>query len=136
MVSMSQTFRLAVLPGDGIGPEVTAQALTVLDAIGKRYGVAFERQEYDLGARRYHATGEILPGDVLDEIRETDAILLGAIGDPSVPAGVLERGLLLTGRSEERRVGKEGRPLGGAHQYEKDGKRKNSRRAAEGSQRR
>lgn len=96
MVSMSQTFRLAVLPGDGIGPEVTAQALTVLDAIGKRYGVAFERQEYDLGARRYHATGEILPGDVLDEIRETDAILLGAIGDPSVPAGVLERGLLLT----------------------------------------
>jgi len=83
--------RLAVIPGDGIGPEVTAEALGVLDAVLP--GV--DKTEYDLGARRYHATGEALPDSVLDELRGYDAILLGAIGDPSVPSGVLERGLLL-----------------------------------------
>ncbi|CAM3016405.1 3-isopropylmalate dehydrogenase [Skermania piniformis] len=87
-------MKLAVIPGDGIGPEVVAQALDALDAV--RPGVA--RTEYDLGARRYHRTGELLPDSVLDEIRGHDAILLGAIGDPSVPSGVLERGLLLTMR--------------------------------------
>ena len=84
-------MRLAVIPGDGIGPEVTAEALGVLDAVLP--GV--DKTEYDLGARRYHATGEALPDSVLDELRGYDAILLGAIGDPSVPSGVLERGLLL-----------------------------------------
>ena len=97
---MPRTVSLAVVPGDGIGPEVTAQALAVLDAVAPRHDVAFERTEYDLGARRWHATGETLPQSALDEIRGHDAILLGAIGDPSVPSGVLERGLLLKLRFE------------------------------------
>jgi len=97
---MTRTFSLAVVPGDGIGPEVTAQALAVLDVVAPRHDVAFERTEYDLGARRWHATGETLPQSALDDIRGHDAILLGAIGDPSVPSGVLERGLLLKLRFE------------------------------------
>jgi 3-isopropylmalate dehydrogenase len=84
-------MKLAVIAGDGIGPEVIGEALKVLDAVLP--GV--EKTEYDLGARRYHATGEILPDSVLEELKGHDAILLGAIGDPSVPSGVLERGLLL-----------------------------------------
>ena len=91
----NQSFTLAVVGGDGIGPEVTAEALKVLDAVSAAAGVSFERTEYDLGARRWHATGETLPDTVLDEIRGHDAILLGAVGDPAVPSGVLERGLLL-----------------------------------------
>ena len=88
------TLKLAVIPGDGIGPEVIAEAVKVLDAVAP--GSA--KTEYDLGARRYHATGELLPDTVLDELRGHDAILLGAIGDPSVPPGLLERGLLLSAR--------------------------------------
>jgi 3-isopropylmalate dehydrogenase len=88
------TIRLAVIPGDGIGVEVTAEALKVLQAV-LPFDVKLETTEYDLGARRYHATGETLPDGVLDELKQYDAILLGAIGDPSVPSGVLERGLLL-----------------------------------------
>ena len=97
---MTQTFSLAVVAGDGIGPEVTAQALSVLDVVAPQHGVAFDRTEYDLGARRWHATGETLPPTVTEEIRGHDAILLGAIGDPTVPSGVLERGLLLKLRFE------------------------------------
>jgi 3-isopropylmalate dehydrogenase len=92
---MTRTYSLAVVAGDGIGPEVTSQALKVLDVVAPSYDIAFEATDYDLGARRYHATGEVLPDSVLEEIRGHDAILLGAIGDPSVPSGVLERGLLL-----------------------------------------
>ena len=93
---MTTTYRLAVIPGDGIGTEVMAEALRVLDASG----VKTETTEYDLGARRYNATGETLPDSVIAELRGYDAILLGAIGDPSVPPGVLERGLLLRLRFE------------------------------------
>jgi 3-isopropylmalate dehydrogenase len=89
-------MKLAVIAGDGIGPEVVAEALKVLDAVLP--GV--QKTDYDLGARRYHATGELLPDSVLAELRGHDAILLGAIGDPSVPSGVLERGLLLRLRFE------------------------------------
>jgi 3-isopropylmalate dehydrogenase len=89
-------MKLAVIAGDGIGVEVTEQALRVLDAV--QPGV--ERTEYDLGAARWHRTGEVLPDSVLEEIRGQDAILLGAVGDPSVPSGVLERGLLLRLRFE------------------------------------
>ena len=96
----SNSYSLAVVPGDGIGPEVTAQALAVLDVVAGRHDLSFERTEYDLGARRYHATGETQPDTVLEEIRGHDAILLGAVGDPSVPSGVLERGLLLRLRFE------------------------------------
>ena len=73
-------MRLAIVAGDGIGPEVVGEAVKVLDAVLP--GV--EKTSYDLGARRYHATGEVLPDSVLDELRTHDAILLGAIGDPSV----------------------------------------------------
>ena len=97
---MTQTFSLAVVAGDGIGPEVVEQALAVLDVASARHALAFERTEYDLGARRWHATGETLPDSVLAEIGGQDAILLGAVGDPSVPSGVLERGLLLRLRFE------------------------------------
>ncbi|MFL6089247.1 MAG: 3-isopropylmalate dehydrogenase [Aeromicrobium sp.] len=101
---MTRTFSLAVIPGDGIGPEVTAEALTVLDAVAARHDVTFERTKYDLGAERYLATGEVLPDSVLAEIRGHDAILLGAVGgkpgDPNLPPGILERGLLLRLRFE------------------------------------
>jgi 3-isopropylmalate dehydrogenase len=92
---MSRTIKLAVIPGDGIGPEVVAEGLKVLEAVAGRHDVTFARSQYDLGAQRWHATGETLPDSVLDEIRGHDAIVLGAVGDPSVPSGVLERGLLL-----------------------------------------
>jgi 3-isopropylmalate dehydrogenase len=82
---------LAIIAGDGIGPEVVGEAVKVLDAVVPNV----EKTSYDLGARRYHSTGEVLPESVIDELKAHDAILLGAIGDPSVPSGVLERGLLL-----------------------------------------
>jgi 3-isopropylmalate dehydrogenase len=89
-------MRLAVIPGDGIGPEVIDEALKVLREVEP--GV--ETTPYDLGADRWQRTGELLPDTVLDELRQHDAILLGAIGDPSVPPGILERGLLLRLRFE------------------------------------
>src|ERR1700677_3097860 len=95
----SRTIRLAVVGGDGIGPEVVAEALKVLRAATPE-NVSIEETTYDLGARRWHRTGETLPDAVLEEIRCHDAILLGAVGDPSVPSGVLERGLLLRLRFE------------------------------------
>ncbi|MGC1512154.1 MAG: 3-isopropylmalate dehydrogenase [Acidimicrobiales bacterium] len=82
---------IGVIGGDGIGPEVVAEALKVVRAAG----VELDCVDYDLGGRRYLATGETLPAAVLDELRGVDAILLGAIGTPEVPPGVLERGLLL-----------------------------------------
>ncbi|GAA2160189.1 MULTISPECIES: 3-isopropylmalate dehydrogenase [Glycomyces] len=88
--------RIAVIPGDGIGQEVIAEAQKVLAVALPGY----ESTEYDLGARLYNRTGEVLPDTVLSELDEHDAILLGAIGDPSVPPGVLERGLLLKLRFE------------------------------------
>ncbi|MFM7597160.1 MAG: 3-isopropylmalate dehydrogenase [Actinomycetota bacterium] len=90
---MPQTLNLALIPGDGIGTEVVAEALKVLDAV--KGDMVVTTTDYDLGARRYNATGETLPDSVLEELRGYDAILLGAIGDPSVPPGVLERGVLL-----------------------------------------
>ena len=92
---MSSSIRLAVIPGDGIGPEVVAEGLKVLEAALPATAMKVETQTYDLGARRWHATGETLPDAVLEELRGHDAILLGAVGDPGVPSGVLERGLLL-----------------------------------------
>ncbi|HEU0041889.1 MAG TPA: 3-isopropylmalate dehydrogenase [Jiangellaceae bacterium] len=92
---MAHDIDLAVIPGDGIGPEVVAEGLKVLDAVLARSGTKVVTTEYDLGARRWHATGEVLPDSVVEELRGHDAILLGAVGDPDVPSGVLERGLLL-----------------------------------------
>lgn len=92
-------IELAVIPGDGIGPEVVAEALKVLDAVTDGE-VTFNKTTYDLGAERYHRTGEVLTDAELDDIKSKDVILLGAVGDPSMPSGVLERGLLLKLRFE------------------------------------
>src|SRR3981081_2443696 len=92
----SSAIKLAVIGGDGIGPEVVAEALKVLQAAN----VPIDATNYDLGAQRWHLSGETLPDSVLAEIRSQDAILLGAVGDPTVPSGVLERGLLLRLRLE------------------------------------
>jgi 3-isopropylmalate dehydrogenase len=89
-------MRLAVIPGDGIGPEVVAEGLKVLREVAPD----LETTPYDLGAARWQRTGELLPDAVLEELRQHDAILLGAIGDPGVPSGILERGLLLRLRFE------------------------------------
>src|SRR6187397_2712073 len=103
MPESSGSLKLAVIPGDGIGTEVTAEALKVLEQVAPT-GVKFEPTRYDLGAERYLATGEVLPDSVLEEIRQHDAILLGAVGgrpnDPDLPPGILERGLLLRLRFE------------------------------------
>lgn len=87
------TLNLAVIPGDGIGPEVTSVALQALEKALD--GLAIETTEFDLGANRYLTNGEILTDADLASLKNYDAILLGAIGDPRVPSGVLERGLLL-----------------------------------------
>lgn len=92
--AMSTSINLAVIPGDGIGQEVVAQGLKVLTAVLPQ-DVKLETKQYDLGAQRWHRTGETLPDAELEALKHHDAILLGAIGDPSVPSGVLERGLLL-----------------------------------------
>lgn len=97
---MTKNIKLAVIAGDGIGTEVVAEGLKVLNAVAPKHGLSFSTTDYDLGARRYNRTGETLPASVLEELRGHDAILLGAIGDPSVPPGVLERGLLLAMRFE------------------------------------
>ena len=89
-------MRLAVIAGDGIGPEVVAEGLKVLREVAPDV----ETTDYDLGAMRWQRTGELLPDTVVEELRQHDAILLGAIGDPSVPPGILERGLLLRLRFE------------------------------------
>src|SRR6195952_4508925 len=103
MPESAGSLKLAVIPGDGIGTQVTAEALKVLEAVTPT-GVKFEPTRYDLGAERYLATGEVLPDSVLEEIRQHDVILLGAVGgrpnDPNLPPGILERGLLLRLRFE------------------------------------
>ena len=90
-----KSFNLAVIPGDGIGPEVVGEGLKVLDAVAKKYDLTFNKTNYELGAAYWHKTGETLPDSVMAELAKSDVILLGAVGDPTVPSGVLERGLLL-----------------------------------------
>lgn len=97
---MPTTLNLALIPGDGIGIEVVAEAMKVLDAIAPAADLQVRATEYDLGARRYNATGELLTPAMVEELRTYDAIMLGAIGHPSVPSGVLERGVLLPLRFE------------------------------------
>jgi len=94
-VSNNGGLKIAVIGGDGTGPEVTAEAMKVLDAAAKLEGIAYESTDYDYGASRYLKTGEILPEGAVDELRGFDAILLGAVGHPDVPPGILEKGLLL-----------------------------------------
>ena len=90
-----KSINLAVIAGDGIGPEVVDEGLKVLDAVAKKYDLTFNKTSYELGAKYWHKTGETLPDSVMAELAKADVILLGAVGDPTVPSGVLERGLLL-----------------------------------------
>ena len=91
---MAKKYTIAVIPGDGIGKEVTPWAQKALEKAAE--GVAdFEYENFDLGAERYLRDGAILPDEELERIKKTDAILLGAVGDPRIKAGILERGLLL-----------------------------------------
>jgi 3-isopropylmalate dehydrogenase len=94
------TYRVGVIPGDGTGPEVVREGRKVLAAVAETEGFALDPVEYDLGGERYLRTGETLPESVLEELRTVDAIYLGAVGDPRVPVGTLERGLLLRIRFE------------------------------------
>ncbi len=88
-------YKVAVIPGDGTGPEVVAEGLKVLEAVSEREGFQFEFTHYDFGGKRYIETGETLPDGAVDDLREKDAIYLGAIGHPDVEPGVLEKGILL-----------------------------------------
>jgi 3-isopropylmalate dehydrogenase len=94
------TYRIGVIPGDGTGPEVVREGLKVLDAVRSAGGFDVELAEFDLGAERYLRTGEVLPDEELERLKETDEILLGAVGDPRVRPGILERDLLLRIRFE------------------------------------
>lgn len=88
-------MKIAVIGGDGTGPEVTAEALKVLAAVAKLDNFTYETTDFDFGGDRFLKTGEILPDGAVDQLREFDAIFLGAVGHPDVPPGILEKGLLL-----------------------------------------
>ena len=92
---MSKNYKIAVLPGDGTGPEVIAEAVKVLDAAGRKFGFTTEKEYYNWGGAHYLATGETLPADAKEQLARHDAVLLGAIGHPDVKPGVLEKGILL-----------------------------------------
>jgi 3-isopropylmalate dehydrogenase len=88
-------YRIAVIPGDGTGPEVIREGLKVLEAVSKKYNFNYELKNYDFGGERYLKMKEVLPADALDELKKCSAIYLGAIGHPKVKPGILEQGILL-----------------------------------------
>jgi len=92
---MGKSYRVAVVPGDGTGPEVIAEGLKVLKAASAKYGFKLDLSRYDLGGERYKRTGEVLSDETFEELRKFDAIYLGAIGHPDIKAGILEKGILL-----------------------------------------
>ena len=94
------SYRIAVIPGDGTGPEVIAEGMKVLQAVAAKHGFKYEAVTYDLGGERYKRTGDILPQPVVAELKAFDVIYLGAIGHPDVKPGILEKGLLLQLRFE------------------------------------
>ena len=94
------SYKIAVLPGDGTGPEVIAEGVKVLEAAASTFGFTLDVHDYDFGGDRYLQTGEVLPDSAVDELRSFDAIYLGAIGHPDVKPGVLEKGILLKLRFE------------------------------------
>ncbi len=93
-------MRIGVVPGDGTGPEVVAEALKVLDTAAGRFDLTLEYEHFDIGGERYLRTGEVLPDDVAESLGKVDAIMFGAVGHPDVPPGVLERGIILRLRRE------------------------------------
>ncbi|MFA5239946.1 MAG: 3-isopropylmalate dehydrogenase [Phycisphaerae bacterium] len=97
---MAKSYKIAVMPGDGTGPEVTAEAVKVLKAAAGKFNFKVDLTEFDFGGERYKKTGETLPDSGVEELRKFDAILLGAIGHPDVAPGILEKGILLKARFE------------------------------------
>jgi 3-isopropylmalate dehydrogenase len=97
---MAKTYKIAVMPGDGTGPEVTAEAVKVLTTAADKFGFKADLTTFDFGGEWYKRTGETLPDSAVEELRKFDAILLGAIGHPDVPPGILEKGILLKARFE------------------------------------
>jgi len=95
-----KAYKIAVMPGDGTGPEVTAEAVKVLKAAAAKFGFKLDLTEFDFGGERYKRTGETLPDSGVEELRQFDSILLGAIGHPDVAPGILEKGILLKARFE------------------------------------
>ncbi len=95
MTPGGKKYKIAVIPGDGTGPEVVAEGLKVLEAVSGKCGFKYEKIMYDFGGERYKKTGEVLPDSVIDEFKKTDAMYLGAVGHPEVKPGILEKGLLL-----------------------------------------
>src|SRR5208283_2929946 len=95
-----KSYNIAVIPGDGTGPEVVREGIKVLDATAGKYGVKLNYTDFDFGGERYMRTGETLPDSALDDLRKFDAIFLGAIGHPDVKPGILEKGILLKLRFE------------------------------------
>ncbi|HTY62948.1 MAG TPA: 3-isopropylmalate dehydrogenase [Acidobacteriota bacterium] len=91
-------YKIAVMPGDGTGPEVTAEAVKVLRVAADKFGFKTQLTDFDFGGERYKKTGELLPDSAIDELRKFDAILLGAIGHPDIAPGILEKGILLKAR--------------------------------------
>ena len=89
-------YQIAVIPGDGTGPEVVAEGLKVLEAVAQRDGIPYQLTRHNLGGEWYQKTGELLPDSVLEELKRASAIYLGAIGHPEVKPGILEKGILLT----------------------------------------
>ena len=94
------SYKIAVIPGDGTGPEVVAEGLKAMKAASEKYGFKYDLIHYDLGGERYLKTKETLPGSVLEELKKVDAIYLGAIGHPDVKPGILEKEILLRTRFE------------------------------------
>ena len=92
---MGKTYKIAVLGGDGTGPEVTREAVKVLEVAARKFGFTLQLNAYDWGGDRYLKTGEVLPANAAEEMLRHDAILLGAIGHPEVKPGILEKGILL-----------------------------------------
>ena len=95
-----KSYNIAVIPGDGTGPEVIREGIKVLDAVAARFGIKWDYHHYDFGGTRYLRTGEVLPEGAIDELRKYNAIYLGAIGHPDVKPGILEKGILLRLRFE------------------------------------
>lgn len=94
-ISEASLFKIGVIAGDGVGPEVIAESLSVLQDVAELHGTKYELERFDLGGQRYLATGEVLPDAAVGRLRTCDAILLGAVGHPDVAPGILEKGILL-----------------------------------------
>ncbi|HDL20029.1 MAG TPA: 3-isopropylmalate dehydrogenase, partial [Nitrospirae bacterium] len=97
---LPKTYKIAVIGGDGTGPEVIAEGIKVLKSASQKYGFKLDFTHFDYGGNRYLKTGDILPGNAFDELRKFDAIYLGAVGHPDVKPGILEKGILLRMRFE------------------------------------